>query len=271
MTAHRLITLIRGALFQFALIGVAAAFYFLVRGFTQGNETSAIANAQRILRFERALSADVEAGLQHIVLRHRPLTTVANWIYMWGHWPVIGPALLALYVRDRKHYVVLRNAMFLSGAVGLFIFALWPVAPPRLLPPDAGYIDTVTKWSNSYRILQPPALVNKYAAMPSFHVGWNLLMGVMIWKTFRRPWARVLAVASPVLMATAVVATANHFVLDFVVGCAIALAALAGSYRFYEYTSRRGIDLAHLQLLASDDSTVADSSKSVRFDQAEAS
>jgi hypothetical protein len=262
---------IRGALFQFVLVGIAAAFYFLVRGLTQGSESDAIAHARSLLRLERDLQLDFEAGLQHIVLRRRPLTTVANWVYMWGHWPVIGPALLVLYVRNRKQYVVLRNAMFLSGAVGLFVFALWPVAPPRLLPPGSGYVDTVTVWSNSYRILQPPALVNKYAAMPSFHVGWNLLVGVTVWKTFRRPWARVLAVASPILMATAVVATANHFVLDFVVGCAIALAALAGSYRFFDYTAQRGIDLAHLHLLEPSDSSTHDDPKFTRPLQVEAS
>jgi hypothetical protein len=50
-------------------------------------------------------------------------------------------------------------------------------------------------------------------------------------------------------MATAVVATANHFVLDFVVGGAIALAGLAGSAQLYDYTFRRGLDLAHVQLI----------------------
>ncbi|MEO8694718.1 MAG: phosphatase PAP2 family protein [Acidimicrobiales bacterium] len=271
MNGSRRFMVIRGALFQFVLVGLAAVFYFLVRGLTQGNVGAAVTHARSILRLERDLQLDVEAGLQHVVLRRRPLTTVANWVYMWGHWPVIVPALVALYVRDRKHYVVLRNAMFLSGAVGLFIFALWPVAPPRLMPPGSGYVDTVTVWSNSYRILQPPALVNKYAAMPSFHVGWNLLVGVMVWKTFRRPWARVLAVASPILMATAVVATANHFVLDFVVGCAIALAALTVSYRFYGYTSQRGIDLAHLQLLGPNDSPAHRDPKFTQPVQVEAS
>jgi hypothetical protein len=246
---HPRIALIRGALFQFALVGMAALLYFLVRGLTQGSEHTAIAHAHSILRFEHALGIDIEAGFQRLVLRHRLVVTIANWVYMWGHWPVIATALLALYIRDRKHYVILRNAMFLSGGVGLFIFALWPVAPPRLLPPGSGYVDTVTLWSDSYRLLQPPALVNKYAAMPSFHVGWNLLIGVMIWLSFTSRWTRVLAVASPVLMSLAVVATANHFLLDSIVGIAIALAALAASYRLYGLTYRHGVDLAHVTLV----------------------
>lgn len=174
---------------------------------------------------------------------------LANWIHMWGHWPVIGTVLVALYIRNRRNYVVLRNAMFLSGAVGLVIFALWPVAPPRLLPAGDGFIDTVTVWSDAYRVLQPPALVNKYAAMPSFHFGWNLLVGIVVWKSFGQRTARAFAIAGPLLMATAVVATANHYVLDFIVGGAIALAGLACSYRLYDFTFRRGLDLTHVELI----------------------
>jgi hypothetical protein len=244
---------IRGVLLQLVLVAVAAVFYFLVRGLTQGDESTAIAHAHSILRFERFLRLDVELGIQNLVLPHRELITIANWIYMWGHWPVIATALLALYVKDRKHYVLLRNAMFLSGAAGLLVFALWPVAPPRLLPQSEGYVDTVTVWSDSYRVLQPPALVNKFAAMPSFHVGWNLLVGVMIWLSFHRRWIRVLAVASPVLMAAAVVATANHFLLDSIAGIAGALAGLALAYRIFEFMNRRGLDPTHLHLIPSDE------------------
>ena len=270
MHGHRRIKLIRGALFQLVLVGVAAILYFVVRGFTQGDSDTAIANAHTVLRWEHFLRLDVETGMQDLVLPRRALITIANWVYMWGHWPVIGPALLALYVKDRTHYVLLRNAMFLSGAVGLVIFATWPVAPPRLLP-GMGYVDTVTVWSDSYRVLQPPALVNKYAAMPSFHVGWNVLVGIMMWKTFRRAWTRVFAVAGPVLMAAAVIATANHFVLDSIVGVGIALAALAASYRLYGFTYRRGLDLARIRLLPDEQSKAHDGTRSPIYRQAEAS
>jgi hypothetical protein len=266
MNGHARIVLIRGALFQVALVAMAAGVYFLVRGLTQGDADTAVRNAETILRWERTLRLDFEQGLQDLVLRNHAAVTVANWVYMWGHWPVIGPVLLMLYIRDRRHYVVLRNAMFASGAVGLVIFALWPAAPPRLMPQSAGFVDTVTLWSDSYRVLQPPALVNKYAAMPSFHFGWNLLVGIIVWTTFRNRVARVFAVVGPVLMAVAVVATANHFVLDFVVGGAISLVALACSYRVYDYTYRHGLDLAHVRLLGADDAEGAATPERGSFD-----
>ena len=34
--------------------------------------------------------------------------------------------------------------------------------------------------SRAYRVLQPPAFVNQYAAMPSLHSGWDLLVGMAI-------------------------------------------------------------------------------------------
>ena len=34
----------------------------------------------------------------------------------------------------------------------------------------------VTRDSEGYRQILPPELVNQYAAMPSFHAGWNLLI-----------------------------------------------------------------------------------------------
>lgn len=115
--------------------------------------------------------------------------------------------------------------MFISGGIGLIIFALYAVTPPRLLAPE--YVDTVTLRSISYRVLQPPSLVNKYAAVPSLHFGWNLLVG-LAWRTVGT--SRLLTGASvvmPLAMGFAVVATANHWTFDVIAGAAVALSGLA--------------------------------------------
>jgi len=210
---------------QFALVFAAALAYFGVRGLTEGSEATAVSHAQGLLSMERWLNVDIEAGLQSLVIDHRWIVTLANWAYIWGHWPVITATLVWLYRKHRPDYFLLRNAMFISGAIGLVIFALLPVAPPRLLP--SGYVDTVTNLSTSYRVLQPPQLINEFAAVPSLHVGWNLLVGVMIFRAAKHTRLRYLAIASPVLMATAVVLTANHYITDVVVGMAVALTGLA--------------------------------------------
>ncbi len=222
-TAQRL----RTAAMQFVLIGMAALAYFGVRGLTEASEATAIANAGRVLNLEGALGLDVEASLQGFVLSHRGLVTAANWVYIWGHWPVIVLTLVWLYRRHRDSFTLLRNAMFISGAIGLTIFISFPVAPPRLMP--TGFVDTVTELSNSYRILQPPSLINKYAAVPSLHVGWNLLVGVLIFRTSKIRAAKLFALAGPTFMASAVVLTANHYIVDAVAGTLVALIGLAAA------------------------------------------
>jgi len=213
---------------QFALVFAAALAYFGVRGLTEGSEATAVSHAQGLLHMERWLNVDIEAGLQSLILDHRWIVTGANWVYIWGHWPVITITLVWLYRKHRTDYFLLRNAMFISGAIGLVIFAAMPVAPPRLLP--GGYVDTVTNLSTSYRVLQPPQLINEFAAVPSLHVGWNLLVGLMIFRAAKHAKhnrLRYLGFASPVFMATAVVLTANHYVTDVGLGMIVALTGLA--------------------------------------------
>jgi membrane-associated phospholipid phosphatase len=213
---------------QAALVACAVLLYFAVRGLTEGSEPRAITNGRNILEFEERLGVAIEQSVQAYVADSHVLATLSNWVYIWLHWPVIIATLLWLHRRHRFDYLLLRNAMFISGAVGLVVFALYPVAPPRLL--DDGFVDTVTELSTSYRILQPPALVNEFAAMPSLHVGWNLLVGIALWRTSRHPSVRAIAILGPTLMAVAVVTTANHYVVDGIAGSVVALTGLAGAH-----------------------------------------
>jgi membrane-associated phospholipid phosphatase len=95
------------------------------------------------------------------------------------------------------------------------------VAPPRLF--DLDLVDTVTERSEAYRYLQPPAFVNQYAAMPSLHAGWDLLVGVAIVSAATTVALRLVGLLMPLLMVWAVVATANHYVLDVVAGIVLVL------------------------------------------------
>ena len=214
---------------QIGLIAGAALLYFGVRGLTEGSEAVAVANGFDLLRVERALGLAIEAQLQALILDHRWLVTAANWVYIWGHWPAIAATLIWLHRTRRLDYLLLRNALFVSGAIGLVIFVTHPVAPPRLLP--SGFTDTVMELSSSYRVLQPPSLVNKYAALPSLHVGWNLLIGVALVRTRANRFVTIVGLLSPLLMAAAVVMTGNHYVVDALLGAVVALTGLAVSYR----------------------------------------
>ena len=67
-------------------------------------------------------------------------------------------------------------------------------------------------------MLQPPLFTNQYAAMPSLHAGWDLLVGMAIVAAASSVWLRAIGFILPMLMALAVVFTANHYILDVVAG-----------------------------------------------------
>jgi hypothetical protein len=214
---------------QFLLIVGAALCYFAVRGLTQSSLALAQDNARAVVRLERRLGISWEHAAQALVIDHETLVRIVNAVYMYGHWPVIAVTLGVLFARAPDRFYLLRNAMFVSGAIGLVIFALVPVAPPRLGVLDL--IDTVTQGTREYRTLQPPGLINRYAAVPSLHFGWNLLVGIIVWRTTRRRALRAAALVVPAAMAFAVVATANHYVIDVVMGGAVALVGLVVAER----------------------------------------
>ena len=205
---------------QLTLMLLAALLYFGVRALTEGDQTVAVAHGRDILNLERTLGIDLERGIQSLIVNRHWLVTLMNWMYIFGHWPVITAVFIWLFHTRRLEYLRLRNAMFISGAIGLVIFTMYPVAPPRLA--GVGLEDTVTMFSTSYRVLQPPRLADKYAAMPSLHLGWNLLVGMAIARNARRRPVRLLGAISPLLMALAVISTANHYVLDTIVGSIVA-------------------------------------------------
>lgn len=209
---------------EVALVCAAALTYFGIRHLSEGQAGAAFSHARYEMRLEYSLHLAWETSLQARILSHPALVTLVNWIYIWGHWPVLIAVGVVLYRRRRDRYHLLRNAMLLSGAIGFCFFALAPVAPPRLADPAS--VDTVTLHSHSYRALQPPALTDEYAAFPSLHFGWDLLAALAVWGATTNRALRALAVIVPAAMAAAVVLTANHYVLDVVGGLVVVLVAL---------------------------------------------
>ncbi len=213
------------------VIAVAAfVAYFAVRGLTEGLVERAQENARLIIRIEKWLGIYIEGSLQVSILDNDRFVTAMNWVYIWGHWPVIAIVAIWLVHTQYDHYILTRNAFLISGAIGLVIFALLPVAPPRLV--GDGFIDTVTERSISYRALQPPLFTNQYAAMPSLHLGWDLLMGIALVRYATWLPLRVFGVLLPLFMGAAIILTANHFILDGIAGVSLAIFGLWAAARF---------------------------------------
>jgi hypothetical protein len=199
--------------------------YEAVRRLVVSEPQDAFYHAASIIRIEQELGIFFEPSLQALIVDHHWLVTLFNWVYVWGYLPVIGGAALYLYLRHREFYTRYRNAFLLSGAAGLVVFAFLPVAPPRMFP-EFGFVDTVHLNSSIYREFQASGLVNEFAAVPSFHFGWILLVGLALIQTSRHLLVRAAGVALPAAMLAAIVFTANHYVLDAVAGAVLVLAAL---------------------------------------------
>lgn len=229
-------TLVQGLLITLGFVG-----YMAVRAVTRGGHRVAVDHAQAILRWERDLGLDVEQGLQNAVGSPGVGRDIVNAIYVGAYWPALIIALAATWWFDRRRFRILRNALLISGAVGLLIFALYPVAPPRMLE---GFADTVPPTSRQHFIAHPSMLINPYAAFPSFHFGWfGLSLLVLLWK---RGWGVWVSAVGAVAMAIAVIATANHFVIDVVGGLAICGGALWAA-RALEHHRRPQPEVTSLQ------------------------
>lgn len=210
-----------------ALILVAAyVAYEAVRRFVAPDSGEAIGRALGLIHIEQRLGIFFEPNLQRTIVDHQWLVTIFNWIYVWGYLPVIGAAGLYLYIAHHDFYTRYRNTFLLSGAIGLVIFATLPVAPPRMFP-EFGFVDTVRANSHVYRSFERTDLVNEFAAVPSFHFGWILLVGIAVIQTSTRLAFKLAGAALPVLMLLSIIFTANHYVIDAAAGAAIVLTALA--------------------------------------------
>ena len=111
-----------------------------------------------------------------------------------------------------------------SGLVGLLLFWVFPAAPPRFMP---GYEGTVSDAARRHYLDYPLSWTNQYASFPSFHIGWTLLACLALAATFESGRKQAVALIPALLVALAVVTTANHYVLDTVAGATIAVAAYA--------------------------------------------
>ena len=192
--------------------------YYGTRGVAIGQEDTALANAQDLIALERNLGLFLEPAFNAWVIEHPLALRTLNWIYTYLHLPVLTAFAVWVYRCRPAQYTPIRNAFLVSAVTALAVYALFPVAPPRFLPAQ-GFTDTLAdNGAISYELHTIQLFYNPYAAMPSLHFGWSLLVGVGLWWLGRTRPARVVGVALPTLMFIAIIGTANHFFVDAVGG-----------------------------------------------------
>ena len=198
--------------------------YKMGRLLVDGKVGQAYANAELIWHTERALRLPDEMDLQHLLLASEAVIRAANIYYAVVHFPATIAFLLFMYIFRPAHYLRFRRTLAWLTAAGLVMHFAFPLAPPRMLA-GIGMVDTAAKFGPSvYGPPQTDTLSNQYAAMPSLHVGWALVVACGLIVATRSRW-RWLWLAHPVITMIVVVGTANHYWIDGIVA-AILVGAL---------------------------------------------
>ena len=230
----------RSVLLAFELLVFFAFFglYFLGRGMVVDRPRVATDNALWIIDVQQTLGIFVEPSWHEWAMDRDWFIDVANFTYNYLHMPFLLLCGALFFFVDLRKYRVLRNSLLLSGFLAIPVYWLFPVTPPRLLhlhTDEQAFVDTV----GEERRAIAEFLVNDYAAVPSYHFGWILLLVIGAWWFARSPWVRALAVAFIAWMSVTIVVTANHYFLDMVAGGVLVLVAFLLAYRWERWVEER--------------------------------
>jgi PAP2 superfamily len=184
----------------------------------------ALGRAQWIWDAERVAHLPSETTVQAFFLPHPLIVQFFNYYYASLHFPVLVGTMIWLFVRHRDRYPAARTTLVALTAACLLI-QLIPVAPPRMLP-STGMVDTAIEYGQSVYSMTAGFNPDQLSAMPSVHVGWAVLVAILIIGTARTRWRWLwlLYLAATTLI---VAVTANHFWADGIVAAAVLLAVLA--------------------------------------------
>ena len=227
------------------LLLVTALFsaYRYIRLLTRNDSTEAMGNAQRVVHLERRLHLFNEQGLQNIVLNSHGLVAFFNRYYVTAHFTLTAVFVVWLYGRHPDVYPRVRNWFAMVTAAALLIHVTYPLAPPRMIR-TIGFVDTLQRYGpRIYSTNTSDSLANQFAAMPSLHFGWAVMVAVSV-VAIKRTRRSLVVLLHPAVTLLAIVVTANHYWLDaavalFLVVSAAALLRVVGHIRVEDAAQRR--------------------------------
>ncbi|MFS8202790.1 phosphatase PAP2 family protein [Streptomyces sp. CWNU-52B] len=201
--------------------------YKLGRQLATGHTSEAFDNAHRVWDLERFLHLPGEGSVQTATLYGDTLVHVVNTYYATVHFPATSAFLIWLYLRRPGHYVWARRVLAAVTAAALVVHLTFPLAPPRMLA-ATGLVDTGQVYGPTVYGASPEtdSLSNQFAAMPSLHFGWALMVAIGLIAATRSRW-RWLWLLHPLLTLLVIVGTANHYWLDAIVAAVVLGIALA--------------------------------------------
>jgi PAP2 superfamily len=229
---------------ELALIATLFLAYRYARLLVGHSSAVAFANSTDLIAWERALRLPDELGVQQVLLSSETLTRLANVYYAAVHFPLTAAFLIWLFVRSRERYREIRTSMALLTGMALVIHAAFPLAPARMLD-GLGFVDTAAMYGPTVYSTAPEAdsVANQFAAMPSLHFGWAVVVAIGVVRVSRSRW-RWLWIAHPTVTLLVIVGTGNHYWADAAVaGLLVVLAEWAVRVWSAAGRSRQVIDL----------------------------
>jgi hypothetical protein len=205
-----------------AVLGLYAT-YEAARGLVVGDRRVAVDHAQTVASLERTLHVFVEPNVQHAARALPGLLTLLGDAYLTLHLSVTAALLLWLHQRRPAVFARTRTTLLLASALALIGFVAFPTAPPRLAA--LGIADTVSGGHVNLNKGLVSALYNPYAAVPSMHVGYALIVAAALLRYGGTRAVRFAAAAYPLLVLLVIVATGNHFLFDAATGALVTLLA----------------------------------------------
>ena len=152
--------------------------------------------------------------------------SVGSWMYLNTHFIVTTFTLAFIYLLRNEHFYWVRNMFMVAMGLALVGYVVFPTAPPRLMP-EWGFQDSVADFTG-VDAQTSGALFNPFAAVPSMHVAFALMLGLSMAGMARHRAVRVLWRCYPAVVTFVVIATANHWWFDAYLGAATAaVSALA--------------------------------------------
>jgi hypothetical protein len=209
---------------QLALFAVAYYAYRVTRGWIDDPQGAAVAfqNARGLIHIEQSLGIFVEPSVQAWADARPAILDLASWTYLNAQTSVTLGALAFLYLFHNRNFPFVRNMFLVALGVALVGYAVLPTAPPRFFP-EWGFSDTVSDFVGvDHENMAIDALFNPYAAVPSMHIAFSLMIAVPLARLCHHRAARIAWSAYPLLILFVIVATGNHFFSDAFLGAVTA-------------------------------------------------
>jgi membrane-associated phospholipid phosphatase len=211
---------------QFLFFFLAYQGYQVVRGLTDSGVINAYVNANHVMDLERSIGSFFEPGLQQALIQHTPwLVDFANFMYLNSHFVITTGFLAWLYLFRNEHFYFVRNMFLAAMGLALVGYTLFPTAPPRFFP-SMGFTDTIAEFTGVAQDSKTASLLlNQYAAVPSMHIAFSLMVAVPAATLSRRTISKAIWSVYPLLVLFVIIATGNHYWFDAVAGALVAVIA----------------------------------------------